>query len=147
MVMLINNKNKMTNLKNLLLTGIGVASLALTGCGNKKDNQKYQNFPYFVIKEGEKDSDGDFNCCFLRDNKRYSLWTNPSEDEIWFFVQDQKAEEYFKDEGLNGLDRYGFRFDGEEKNPENLLSEKNKIEYEMLIDSIPKWYEESQKQR
>ncbi len=132
----------MKTLKNLLF-GIGISGIigcgiVLSGCKNK-DNQKYKDFANFIIKEGEKDINGEFLLGFSKGNKRYYC-TFYNEKHLRTDIFIGRSEELFEDRNLNGLDNYEFIFDGVTIN-ENISSSKE--EYERLIDSIPKWYAES----
>lgn len=141
----------MTNLKSIIATGILGGSLVLSGCGNK---EKYENFANFIAKEGSLGSDEDRRLNFLKDNKEYfaSLYSNAlgtNEEVIVISILDQKSYEHFQDWNLNGLNNYTYEFENRKKvkDPSSTFfqSKENKQKYEMLIDSIPKWYAESKK--
>lgn len=133
----------MKTIKNLLLVGGLAGSLAFSGC--KENNQKYQDFANFVMREGsffepEKGSQfGEFHlaCYSLKNGVDYGLRVNKNKIEIFRYG---KKTEIFRDNHLNGLDNYLY-FVGNSIVYE-IPSKENKQKYEMLIDSIPKWYAE-----
>lgn len=124
----------MKNIKNLVLTGISVVSLFVGSC--EKNNQKYKDFANFILKEGKMSNEFplELKIDFSRDNKNYNCIFLPEFKQINIFINDKKNNESFYDRDLNGLDDYSGLSQKE------LLSQKQ--EYEMLIDSIPKWYAE-----
>lgn len=119
-------------MKTLISTLILGAGLVLGGCGDK-NNQKYQDFANFIIKEGKKDATGSLILNFSKDDKNYICMYKKN---IYISVAGAKVYEVYHN-NLE-LDSYDYLFEGKHNHREI---------FEMLIDSIPKWYAESKKEK
>ncbi len=132
----------MKNLTKLALTGALI--FGLNSCG---DNKKYQDFAKFVEKEGKKILADESGINFSKGNKEYVCVIILSDSNYKFLaigVEGEKFRESFIDENLNGLNYYHYDVGGKDivNDFSFFQSIKNKNKYEMLIDSLPKWYGE-----
>lgn len=138
----------MKTLTKLALTGALI--FELNSCN--KDDQKYENFANFVKKEGAFSKDIEkYILEFSANNKEYICYYDLySSDEkiLTVNIYNEKSIEHFQDRNLDGLDDY--LFDNKDMlndySSSSPQSKKDKEKYEMLIDSIPKWYAESKKE-
>ena len=137
-------------MKNLISTLFLGGALALGSCGNNnKENQKYQDFYNFILKE----KTGNF-VIFSKDNKKFSCSNLNTlfagKPTISILVKNGEIGEGFIDHGLNGLDFYCFNYKKMtitcfDYDNEAINKKENKETFDSLVTNIPKWYKESKK--